>query len=142
MADVKTKKNNTSALQFVNKIQDVQKKNDCKILLKIFEEVTKEKPKMWGTAIIGFGQYHYKSERSAQEADWPLTSFSPRKNNITLYIKPGFDENKELLKKLGKHKISGGACIYINRLSDIDISILKKIIKNSFQIMKKKYHLS
>ncbi len=97
------------------------------------------KPMMWGTAIVGYGKYHYKSERSTQEGDWPLTGFSPRKANLTVYIMPGFQKLKSELKKLGKHKISGGSCIYINKLSDIHVPTLTKIIKWGVVEMKKRY---
>jgi hypothetical protein len=91
---------------------------------------------MWGPAIVGFGKYHYKSERSTQEGDWPLTAFSPRKQSLTLYLLPGFDKYKELLGKLGKHKTSKG-CLYINKLSDVDEKILKELISTSFVETKK-----
>jgi hypothetical protein len=93
---------------------------------------------MWGASIIGFGMYHYKSERSAQEGDWPLTGFSPRKQNLTLYIMLVFGDYKDLLKKLGKHKTSVG-CLYINKLEDVDVAVLKQLIKKSYLAMKKKY---
>ncbi len=139
MAELKTKKTNASVTAFLDAVEDEQKRRDSKELLKIFKEVTKEKPVMWGTAIVGFGSYHYKSERSKQEGDWPLTGFSPRKQNLTVYIMCGFSWNQELLKKLGKHKVSGGSCLYIKRLAYIDIEILKKLIKNSVEYMREKY---
>lgn len=138
MAELKTKENNASALDFIRKASEGQKREDSLALLKLFKSITKEKPRMWGTSIIGFGKYHYKSERSAQEGDWPLTGFSPRKQNLTIYIMNGFKDYAPLLKKLGKHKKSVG-CLYINTLSDIDLSILKQIIKKSFVAMKKKH---
>jgi hypothetical protein len=94
---------------------------------------------MWGSSIVGFGSYHYKSERSSQEGDWPLTGFSPRKQNLTIYIMPGFKDYGPLLKKLGKHTVSDGSCIYIKHLSDIHLPTLKTIIKKSFVEMKKRY---
>ncbi len=139
MAELKTLKNKVSALAFINTVVDPVQKQDALTLLKVMKEVTGEKPMMWGTSIIGFGEYHYKSERSTQEGDWPLTAFSPRKQNLTVYIMPGFKDYKELLKKLGKHKISGGSCIYIKRLSDIHLPTLKKIIEHGYKTMKKKY---
>lgn len=142
MAELKTKKNNASVSAFINSIEDEQKREDSRELVKIFTEVTKEKPTMWGTSIIGFGSYHYKSERSTQEGDWPLTGFSPRKQNLSIYIMPGFKEYLELLKKIGKHKISGGSCLYIKRLSDIDVSILKQLIKKSVAEMKKRHKIT
>src|SRR4029079_18144743 len=107
----------------------------------MFEEITSEKAVMWGESIVGFGKYHYKSEKSAQEGDWFLVGFSPRKQNITLYILHGNDKNQELLTKLGKHKTSGGSmggCLYINKLSDVNKDILAKLIKASYEYMKEK----
>jgi hypothetical protein len=98
------------------------------------EEATGSKPTMWGSAIVGFGSQHYKYA-SGREGDWPVIGFSPRKQNLTLYIMSGFDGQAELLKKLGKHT-TGGSCLYIKRLSDIDLSTLKKLIRAS--VKKKK----
>lgn len=139
MAELKTQKTKESPLTFIGALKDEARRADAKELLKIFKAATGMQPKMWGTSIIGFGQYHYKSERSRQEGDWPLTGFSPRAANFTLYIMPGFKDLKADLKKLGKHKISGGSCIYIKRVSDIDIPTLKGIIKKSVAMMQKKY---
>jgi hypothetical protein len=136
MAEIKTKVNDASVKDFINSVADDVKQEDSLKLLEIFEEITGEKPKMWGTSIIGFGQYHYKSEKSSQEGDWMLTGFSPRKTSLTLYIISGFEGTEELLAKLGKHKTSVG-CLYINKLSDIDEEILKEIIKKSYVHMKK-----
>ncbi len=108
------------------------------MLLELFTRVTGEQPKMWGTSIIGFGSYHYRSEKSKQEGDWPLTGFSPRKQNLTLYIMPGFGGYQDLLKDLGKCKTSVG-CLYINKLADVDLAVLEKLIATSFTDMKKKY---
>jgi hypothetical protein len=137
MAELKTKVTDASVKDFLNAVPEEQKRKDSFELLRIFGEVTGEKAKMWGSAIVGFGQYHYKSERSAQEGDWPRTGFSPRKQNLTLYLMLGLDQ-KDLLAKLGKHKTSVG-CLYINKLSDVDESILKKIIAHNLSEMKKKY---
>lgn len=120
----------------MNTIEPEQKRIDSFKLLEAFEKITGERPKMWGSAIIGFGMYHYKSERSSQEGDWPLTGFSPRKANLTLYLMGEFTKETELLQKLGKHRTSVG-CLYINKLSDIDIRVLSKLIKKSFDYMKK-----
>ena len=138
MAELKTKKNNASVPAFIKTVEDDQKRKDAKELVKIFKEVTKLPAKMWGTSIIGFGSYHYKSDRSSQEGDWPLTGFSPRKANVSIYIMPGFKTFGPLLKKLGKHKVSGGSCLYIKKLEDIDVKVLKEIIKESVKLMKKR----
>lgn len=140
MAELKTKKNDASVLDFLNGVKDEQKKADSLELLKIFESVTKEKAMMWGKSIVGFGSYHYKSTRSKQEGDWPLTGFSPRKQNISLYIMPGFKEFGDLLDELGTHKVSGGCCLYLKKLSDVNIPVLKKIIKKSVKMMKGKHN--
>jgi hypothetical protein len=139
MAELKTKATKKSALAFIRGIEDEQKRADGLALLKIFATATGEKPVMWGEAIVGYGSYHYESERSAQKGEWPLTGFSPRKSNLTLYIMPGFKEYEAFLEALGKHKVSGGSCIYIKRLSDIDIAVLSKLIQRSVADMKKRY---
>ncbi len=139
MAELKTQKNNASVAAFIDSVADEQRRADAKKLLKIFKAATGMKPAMWGTSIVGYGQYHYKSERSKQEGEWPLTGFSPRKGNLTVYIMPGFKDYAVLLKKLGKHKISGGSCIYIKKLSDVHEPTLTTIIQKSFTDMKKKH---
>ena len=138
MSELKTKVTNDSVEDFINSVEDEVKRNDSFQLLKMFSNITGEKPKMWGSSIIGFGQYHYKSERSKQEGDWLLTGFSPRKQNLTLYIMASFNDYSSLLTDLGKHKTNVG-CIYINKLADVDPAVLKKIIKKSFDDMKRQY---
>ncbi len=138
MSELKTKVNDASVEDFLGKVQDEAKRKDSFVLLALFSKITGEKPKMWGSSIIGFGQYHYKSERSSQEGDWPLTGFSPRKQNLTLYIMLGFDDYKDLLAKLGKHKTTVG-CLYINKLADVDMPVLEKLVQKSFIAMKQKY---
>jgi hypothetical protein len=138
MAEIKTKVTNASVVDFINAIDNKLKKKEGLVILKLFKTITGEKPKMWGLSIIGFGQYHYKSERSSQEGDWLLTGFSPRKQALTLYVLCGFDGQGGLLKKLGKHK-TGKGCLYINKLSDVDMNVLESIVKKSFAWMKKKY---
>jgi hypothetical protein len=139
MAELKTKVTRASVKEFISKVPDQTKQQDSLALVKLFQKITGEQPKMWGPSIIGFGKYHYKSERSSQQGDWPLTAFSPRKQNLTIYIMLGFADYSDLLKKLGKHKISGGSCLYINKLSDVDMGVLEQLIKKSFLLMKKKY---
>jgi hypothetical protein len=139
MAELKTKVTTQSPKDFLDTITPDEKKKDGFVLLEMFEGITGEKPVMWGGSIIGFGKYHYKSEKSTQEGDWFLVGFSPRKANLTLYILHGNNDNPEL-EKLGKHKTSGGigGCLYINKLSDIDEKVLEKLIKHSYDYMKKK----
>lgn len=131
MSTIKTRVNDASVDDFINSVDGSTKKADAFKILAIYKAVTHEDPKMWGASMIGFGHYHYKSERSAQEGDWPLAAFSPRKQNLTLYIMPGFNDYDDLLRKLGKHKTSK-ACLYINKLSDIDIDVLKQLIQRSY----------
>ncbi|HYF29188.1 MAG TPA: DUF1801 domain-containing protein [Candidatus Paceibacterota bacterium] len=107
-------------------------------LAKLFAGATGEKPVLWGDSIVGYGRYHYKSERSRQEGDWPLTGFSPRKGALTVYVMPGFKPYGALLKKLGPHTTSVG-CLYIKRLDAIHLPTLKKLIKQSVKDMRKKY---
>lgn len=135
MAELKTKATTQDPKEFLNSIEPELKRKEGFVLLELFEKVTGENPVMWGTSIVGFGKYHYKSERSSQEGDWPLVGFSPRKANLTLYVMHGNKDNSEL-KKLGKHKTSVG-CLYINKLADVDIEVLKKIIKTAYEYMKK-----
>jgi len=138
MNTLKTRVNDASVTDFINTVPEETKRQDGFELLKLFSKITGEKPKMWGPSIIGFGVYHYKSDRSQQEGDWPLTGFSPRKQNLTLYIMPGFEDYTDLLDKLGKHKTSKG-CLYINKLADVNMAVLEKLIAKSFTDMQKKY---
>lgn len=134
MAELKTQRTKESAVKFLGGIEPERKK-DGLLLLKLFQKITGQKPVMWGESIVGFGMYRYKSERSSQEGDWPLVSFSPRKQAFTLYLN-GAKNEKELLAKLGKHKLSGG-CLHVKKLSDVNKAVLSKLIKNSFSYMKK-----
>lgn len=136
MATLKTLVNDANVEDFINSIDNETRRADGFALLKLYGEITNEKPRMWGTSIVGYGQYHYKSERSSQEGDWPLMAFSPRKQNLTLYFTPGFDKYGDLLSKLGKHKTSVG-CLYINKLSDVDHEALKKLLAREFEDAKK-----
>ena len=135
MAELKTKENETSVEAFLNGIEDEQRRKDCQAVAKMMQQVTKAKPKMWGSAIVGFGNYHYKYA-SGREGDWMLVAFSPRKQNLTLYITAGFDGREDLMMKLGKHK-TGKGCLYINKLSDIDTTVLKTLIQKSVEHMQK-----
>lgn len=137
MAELKTQATTQDPKDFLNTIEPADKRTDGFALLDLFQEVTGEKPVMWGTSIVGFGKYHYKSERSTQEGDWPLVGFSPRKQNLTLYIMQGNKDNKAL-EKLGNHKTSVG-CLYLKRLSDVDQDVLKILIKSAYDYMKKMY---
>lgn len=138
MADVKTKKNTVSVTQFLNSVENETRRKDSKKVLKIMREITGEKPKMWGSAIVGFGSYHYKYA-SGTEGDWCLVAFSPRKQALSLYIMSGFSGHDTLMKKLGKHK-TGKSCLYVNKLEDIDLKVLEQLISKSVAHMRKKYN--
>ncbi len=131
MGELKTKKNDGSVEDFIASVENETRREDGFKLLGIFTRVTGETPKMWGSSIVGFGQYHYKSERSSQEGDWPLAAFSPRKQNLTLYVL-GQADLDDLLGELGKFKTSKG-CLYINKLADVDLAVLEKIIDKAYQ---------
>lgn len=131
MSTIKTLATDANVEDFINSVDGDAKKVDAFQILDIYKRVTSEAPKMWGESMIGFGKYHYKSERSKQEGDWPLAAFSPRKQSLTLYIMPGFNDYTDLLDKLGKHKTSK-ACLYINKLSDVDVNILEQLVKRSY----------
>lgn len=136
MSELKTLANDASVTDFINTVENETQRQDSFTLLDIFSRITGQTAKMWGTSIIGFGQYHYKSDRSTQEGDWPLVAFSPRKQNLTLYLMSSTDEYGALLEKLGKHKTSK-ACLYIHKLSDVDVAVLEKIIQLSYKNMMK-----
>ena len=139
MTALKTKPTNQDVHAFINSVADTdQKKKDSFDLLKLMQDFTGCKPKMWGESIIGFGSYHYKSDRSRQEGDWPLVGFSPRKAAISLYVYTGSAEHAYLLKDLGKFTM-GKACIYIKKLSDINQDVLKKLMKETIAFLHSKY---
>ena len=138
MAELKTKLNDASVEKFLNSVPDEMKRNDCFTILRLMKKITKSEPKMWGSSIVGFGTYHYKYE-SGREGDWFLTGFSPRKQNLTLYIMSGFNKYDKLMKKLGKYK-TGKSCLYINSLEDVDKKVLKDLITESFKYMSKRYN--
>lgn len=129
MAELKTKATDASVTAFLDGIADEQKRQDAFAVMALMREVTGSEGKMWGTAIVGFGDTHYKYA-SGRENDWFLTGFSPRKQNLTLYITGGFDAHADLLAKLGKHK-TGGGCLYISKLKDVDLATLRQLIQRS-----------
>lgn len=137
MYELKTKLNDGNVVDFLNAIENNRRREDSFILLDLMSEITGEAPKMWGSSIIGFGQYHYKT-KSGIESDWMNIGFSPRKQSLTLYIMNGYDQYDDLLSKLGKHKI-GKSCLYINKLDDIDLEVLKSLIRDSFEYVQKNY---
>lgn len=136
MAEPKTKVTDVKPEDFIKSVENETRRKDSVELLKIYKRITGLEPKMWGPSIVGFGVWHYKSERSSQEGDWPLAAFSPRKQNLTLYVSPR--DFPELLKDLGKHTTSV-ACLYINKLDDVDLKILEELIAASYKASKEKY---
>jgi hypothetical protein len=133
-AELKTKLNDASVTEFLNSVADERKRSDCFEILKLMKQITKEEPKMWGASIVGFGSYHYKG-KSGREGDWMLTGFSPRKQNLTLYLMGGFDTHAALLDKLGKYT-TGVGCLYIKTLDDVDKKVLKELVQESVKRMK------
>ncbi|HOI79609.1 DUF1801 domain-containing protein [Petrimonas sp.] len=139
MGELKTKQHDGDVTEFIRSYTDSeQKRADSFALVKLMREVTGFEPKMWGDTMIGFGQYHYKSERSRQEGDWMLVGFSPRKTAISLYLYSGILEQEELLAGLGNFKMGKG-CIYVKKLSDIDPEVLRKIIFSTVAYLKETY---
>jgi hypothetical protein len=133
--ELKTKLNDASVEDFINAVEDETIRADCFEIAKLMKQVTKAEPKMWGSSIVGFGSYHYKGA-SGREGDWMLVGFSPRKQNLTLYIMAGFDRYDQLMKKLGKFS-TGKSCLYIKKLADVDKKVLKELVGESVQYMKK-----
>ena len=133
----KTKLNQASVTKFLNSIDDAKRREDSFAVLEIMQAITKQEAKMWGTAIVGFGTYHYVYA-SGREGDWMQVGFSPRKNALTLYIMSGFSNYSELMEKLGKYK-TGKSSLYIKKLEDIDLKILKKLIRESVKYINQTY---
>jgi Domain of unknown function (DU1801) len=133
MAELKTKPTTESVSTFLNKVADKTRREDCFDVLEMMRDVTKEEPTMWGSSIVGFGRYGYKYE-SGREGEWPITGFSPRKGDLTLYIVPGFEIAPDLMKRLGKYK-TGKSCLYIRKLADVDLKVLKQLIEKSVKKM-------
>ncbi|GAA0181401.1 hypothetical protein SH2C18_39380 [Clostridium sediminicola] len=135
MAELKTKKNDKNSMEFLLSVEHKTRREDALVLLDIMKEITKEEPVMWGSSIVGFGTMEYENTTGINE--WMMIGFSPRKQNLALYIMNGFKKYDDLLSKLGKHKI-GKSCLYINKLDDIDLEVLKEIIKDSIEHIKSK----
>ena len=129
MAKLKTQKTNASVPAFLKSIADDDRREDCQTLVRVMKRAVGAEPKMWGSSIVGFGHYHYKYA-SGRENDWFLAGFSPRKQDLTLYIMAGFDRYDALMAKLGKHK-TGKSCLYLKRLSDVDQGVLRTLIERS-----------
>ena len=137
MYELKTKENDRSVLEFIESVETPKKREDAYKLLDIFTETTGFQAKMWGPSIIGFGSYHYKYP-SGHEGDAPLVGFSPRKAKTSLYFVPGDTKRQELLQNFGKHT-TGKACVYINKLADVDVEVLKQLIEQSVSFIQETY---
>jgi hypothetical protein len=133
MATPKTQKTDAGVTEFLESVPNERKREDSFAILELMQEVTGEEPVMWGTSIVGFGSYRYKYA-SGREGEWPLVGFSPRKQNLTLYIMSGFDAYDSLLAVLGEYK-TGKACLYINKLDDVDEGTLRELVKQSVDHM-------
>lgn len=137
MAEIKTKATDSDVLEFINKIEDNNQKQDSIYLLELLSEITKKEPQLWGNGTIGFGTFVYKS-KSGQQGTWYLTGFAPRKGQISISIMAGFEQFAEILQNLGKHKLGVG-CLYIKKLDDVDKTTLKKLVEQAFKHMSEKY---
>jgi hypothetical protein len=133
MAELKTKQNDQSVEAFLNRVDDERKRADSFAILEMMKQITGLEPKMWGDSIVGFGSYHYRYE-TGREGDMPIIGFSPRKQNLTLYIMPGFGQYEALMAKLGKHT-TGKSCLYIKKLADVDLDVLKELVRHSVDHM-------
>jgi len=140
MAELKTKKNNSSVAAFLSNVSDKSKRADCKVIAKMMREATGKRAKMWGTSIVGFGSYDY-TYASGHSGSWHICGFSPRAQNITIYIMPGFDKFGKIMDKLGKFKTSK-SCLYIKKLDDVDQKVLSNLITASVKEMRRRYKSS
>lgn len=129
MAEVKTKPNDASVTEFLDRVANERKRQDCYTLVELMRQATGAEPRMWGDSIVGFGGYFHTNSRGKRN-EWPLVAFSPRKQSLTLYIMSGFEQENELLGRLGKHTASK-ACLYVKRLSDMDMAVLRELIELS-----------
>lgn len=134
MAELKTKVNDANVWEFLESVPDEKKRDDSLAVLALMREVTGEEPKMWGTSIVGFGSYHYQYE-SGREGEFMLVGFSPRKQNLTLYIMPGFERYDQLMAKLGKYK-TGKSCLYVKKLEDVNQDVLRELVAQSVAFMR------
>lgn len=131
-AEIKTKQTTASVEDYLNAVADEQKRKDCFVILEMMKKASGEQPKMWGSSLIGFGTKRYKSPATGREVDWFLIGFAPRKANLTLHLVVNIKEQAAALRKLGKHK-TGVGCLYINKLEDIDLKVLREMINASLK---------
>ena len=137
MSNLKTRPTDQEVSQFIDAVEPDQKRKDCWTIVEMMREITGSEPVMWGSSIIGFGAYTYVNS-SKKPADWPITGFSPRKTNLSLYVMPGFSNYQSLMARLGKHS-TGKSCLYVKKLADIDLDVLKEVIARSVRDMEAAY---
>ena len=137
MAENKTRETKASVTAFLNAVDDPRRRADARKIAAMMRRATGDRARMWGSSLVGYGKYHYKYD-SGREGDFMLTGFSPRKQNLAIYIMPGFDDFEALMKKLGKYR-TGKSCLYINKLQDVDEKVLEQLIARSVKIMRKRY---
>jgi hypothetical protein len=137
MNDMKTMANTKNVSHFIQTVENDRRRKDALFLLDLMKDITKDEPRMWGESIVGFGSYHYKYD-SGREGDWFITGFSPGKQKLSIYVIPGFDHYPGLMKKLGKYK-TGKSCLYVNKLEDVDRTVLRELLDQSVKFMRDKY---
>ncbi len=137
MSALKTQLNDANVEEFLAAVENDRRREDSFTVLELMKRVTGEKPRMWGTSIVGFGSYHYRYA-SGREGDWPRIGFSPRKQSLTIYVMPGFSNYDDLLSRLGKHR-TGKSCLYVNKLADVDMDALEQLIRSSLDAMREMY---
>ncbi len=137
MSALKTQLNDANVEEFLAAVENDRRREDSFTVLELMKRVTGEKPRMWGTSIVGFGSYHYRYA-SGREGDWPRIGFSPRKQSLTIYVMPGFSNYDDLLSRLGKHR-TGKSCLYVNKLADVDMDALEQLIRSSLEAMREMY---
>ena len=137
MAELKTMQNGADVDAYLAGVENPRRREDAKRLLVLMRKVTGNPPKMWGTSIVGFGSYHYRYA-SGRKGDWPVVGFAPRKQNLALYVMPGFADYGAMLARLGKHR-TGRSCLYVNKLDDVDLQVLEALIRESVAEMQRRY---
>lgn len=135
MAENKTQPTDASVDAFLDAVDNERRRRDARAVLELMREVTGEEPVMWGDSIVGFGEYHYAYD-SGREGDWFLAGFAPRKSNLVVYVMSGFPRHAELMERLGKHR-TGSSCLYINKLDDVDLDVLRELVRRSVEHMMK-----
>lgn len=137
MSGNKTQPTDASVDDFIDAVENDRRRQDARTLLALMRDVTGEKPVMWGDSMVGFGQYHYRYD-SGREGDWFLAGFAPRTSNLVVYIMSGFPHHADLMEKLGKHR-TGSSCLYINKLDDVDLDVLRELVRRSVDHMRKEH---